>query len=256
VIKKSKKNQFLFSFICFVFINVFFLVLAASNLKLQKETEHFLFYCTDQDVSCLEDFSQKLEVYYYRICNELGYSFKEKINVQIFPDLQTYHNKIRLPNAPDWVVGNGNLDGIKMTSPLHSGQLDYNSLLTVIVHEFTHVVIDNINLHIPIWVNEGMAVYEAGQMGEGQREFLATKIQANHIPKISDLQQMDSISFGNNGGYNWSYTIIEMVVKKYGWEKVREWVRNSGQIEPVFGISDNEFQDKWVAFLKKNYSKK
>lgn len=250
-----KASKLLFSLLIVILISTLISVNAMVKLKLQKDTEHFLFYCTKQDVSCLNDFSQILEENYQRVCNDLGYFVKDKIKIKIYPDLQTFHNETKNPGAPDWFVGQAKNGEILLTSPLNPGPAhDYRSLQKAIVHEFTHIVLYDINFPIPIWLNEGIASFEADQMDENQRNYIAMKIKANHIPNIKDLET-DWIGFAYRGGYEWSYTIVELGIHDYGREKVREWVRNGGNIKTTFGINDDKFQEEWICFIKKNYIK-
>jgi hypothetical protein len=249
------KKKLLFFIFVVTLMNIFISANAMIQLKLHKDTEHFFFYCTEQDVSCLNELSQKLEENHQRICDDLEYDFKGKIKVEIFPDIQAFHNAIGRPNSPDWSVGSVYNGEIHMTSPLSPGPVHtYNSLLKVIVHEFTHVVVNNIKSGVPRWLNDGLAAFEADQLDINRRNFLIRKIKANQIPKIKDLE-IDSVSFGEIGGYQWSYTIIEFVVKNYGWKKVREWIRNYGIIKSTFKISEDEFHKKWIGFLEENYIK-
>lgn len=252
LLKMKKVLVFLF---VVILMSTFISVNAMAELKLEKDTEHFLFYCTEQDISCLNELSQKLEENYQRICNDLGYNFKGKIKVKIFPDLQTFHNATGNPNSPNWFIGFENNGEIFITSPLNPGPAhNYKSILKGIVHEFTHVIVNDLKSSVPRWLDEGLASFEAGQMDINRHYCLFTEIFENRIPKIKDFE-IDWVSFGEKGGYVWSYTIVEFVVQDYGWEKVREWIQNDGAIKSTFGIGDDKFQKKWISFLEKNYLK-
>lgn len=54
--------------------------------ELQKETEHFKFYCEPDDVSWIEGVISVLEDNYDRITNDLRAELTEKCEVVLYPD--------------------------------------------------------------------------------------------------------------------------------------------------------------------------
>ena len=160
-------------------------------LKLQMENKNFKFYSFNQDNKCLDDLAKVLENNYGRISKDFNISLKDKILIEIYPDIDSYHNAVGLPNEPDWVVGTGWGNKIKMVSPLNPGkQHTYETLMQVVVHEFTHVAISSINSNLdslPMWLNEGIAVYEAKQMSDNTRDAIKEKVDKNEIPSLSKM---------------------------------------------------------------------
>lgn len=132
---------------------------------------------------------------YKRISNDSNISLKDKVDIEVYPDIQLYHKAIGVPMAPDWNVGTGRESKIKMVSPLNPGKYHtYDTLMMVVVHEFTHVMVSQVNSNlkdIPLWLNEGTAVFEAKQMNNNMKEGLKKKyktMQYHHyiqcIPKF------------------------------------------------------------------------
>lgn len=227
------------------------------DVKLQLTTEYFNFYCNDGDKRCLNDLANNLNDNYKRITNDLHATIPGRVNIYMYPDLITFHKEINQPNAPNWVVGTAcQNNSIKMVSPLNSGGThSYNEMVQVIVHEFTHIVISSINSNvnvIPIWLNEGTAEFEAKQMTEGYKKTLKNKLLQNYYPTLSDLEK-DTYTFGNDGGYQYSYTIVDYIVKNYGYDKLRDLIKSPFDFLGVLGISEGEFQKSWTNYLIQNY---
>lgn len=90
----------------FVFLSI--PKLAGQNtdlLNLAKESQHFEFYSTHDDIKVLDSLAITLENNYARITNRLGIQIGKKVKVKVFPNIQAFHAAINLPDAPDWVVG-------------------------------------------------------------------------------------------------------------------------------------------------------
>lgn len=225
-----------------------------NSFKLQMESENFKFYSYNKEKKCLDDLSKILEDNYNRISKDLNVTLKEKVIIEIYPDIKVFHEAIGAPNAPNWVVGTGWENKIKMVSPLNpGGQHTYDTLMQVVVHEFTHVVISNINSDlesIPIWLNEGIAAYEANQMSITSRNAIKEKLDSNAVPLLSE---MNSSNFSEVGGYVFSYTSIEYIIKNYGYDTVISLIKNPKDLEQTLGNSMSEFENNWKIYLEENY---
>ena len=216
----------------------------------QLESDHFNIYSKEADKDCIKDLSKILEDNYTRITDDLDTSLNKKANIYIYSDLDTFHKAINQPDAPSWVVGCA-LPGtttIKMVNPLNAGGRSYSDMMKVIVHEFTHVVTMSINsdiYEIPIWLSEGVAMFEAQQV-EGVDEALSKAKSSNKFLSLKDLEN-DPYNFGSQGGYQFSYSIIEYMVKTYGYDKLIALIKSPSEFEKILGLSKEEFQKEWIA---------
>jgi hypothetical protein len=224
------------------------------SLKLQMESDKFKFYSFDKDKKCINDLSKILNENYERISNDLKVSVKEKVDVEIYPDIQGYHNAIGAPNAPNWSVGTGWGNKIRMVSPLNPGGYHtYDTLMQVVVHEFTHIAEYNINSNLgsmPIWLSEGIAAYEAKQMSDDAKAAIKESLRKDEIPNFSE---MNTNNFSEIGGYTFSYTAIEYIVKNYGFDSIISLIKNPNNLEAILTMKLVEFESKWKSYLKENY---
>lgn len=223
----------------------------SNGLKLQQESEHFIFYSEEKDKSALADLSQVLESNYQRVVSNLGITINHKIKVEIYPDVDSLHIADGRPDAADWSVGSGvNKELIRMVSPLYPKLVhDYDSMMEILVHEFVHVLQHNLTANLyatPKWLSEGLAIYEAGQFNKNQ-------LLSFDIPTLKFLANTsDTPEWGEKGGYAFSYTIIEYIIKNYGYEKMRQ-LFITPDLQKVLGVTEEEFEVSWKNYLEDTY---
>lgn len=189
-----------------------------ADLKQQRETEHFVFYCMDQDVKALDDLAEALEGCYERTTTDLGKTPSGKVKVNIYPDIDSFHNAMGRPNAPDWSVGEAKNGALYMTSPLNPGPAhDYDGMLQIAVHEFVHIII-NLFGNVPSYLHEGVACYEAGQNRyETLSSFIAGQMDQNKVPSLSSLEKFNSSS---EGMYQYGPAFVDFIARCYGFDAV------------------------------------
>ncbi len=117
-------------------------------------------------------------------------------------------------------------------------------LKTVLLHEFTHTVTMALanSMRHPDWLWEGVAMYMA--QDEDRYEPYYEELIEKGIPEMYKLKRTDIDQ------YIYGYSMVEFVDQNYGKNKVVELVTEYGDIEKVLDITENEFRDKWIKFLK------
>lgn len=226
------------------------------SLRLAKESRHFKFYSTTDDIAALDSLADRLEGNYSRITNRLGIKIDKKINVKVFPDVKAFHAAINYPSAPDWVVGTLSADELWMVSPLNPGSKHtFESLMQVIVHEFTHLAVyfalgEKPAAEIPQWLNEGYAQYEAGQINEPTRRSVKSWLSTKEPPTWAQLNSVSSAEFGNMNGYGFSSMIVEFLVVKYGINKLVLLIKEPENMEQIYDLPKDSLEKQWVQYLK------
>lgn len=225
-----------------------------TDMKLQLETEHFIFYSTDKDKKCLEDLSNAAEGSYERITSDLKTPLDYKPTVRVYPDIKSFHISIGRPDDPDWGVGTAWGKNLRIVSPLNPGSVhDYESIKQVAVHEFAHVV--QINMvddprQLPTWLWEGTATYEAKQMDEKTKQLMKQEAQKVKAPTLS---QLTKDFYTVDKAYQYSYSIADFIVNKYGYDKLVEMIKNPKDIEKTLGVSMDELEKQWIGYVETNY---
>lgn len=219
-------------------------------IKLQFENEKFIFHSADKDKECIEDLVKALDTNYDKITQNLGVILNDKVKIIIYPDIEVFHNNVGIRNEGDWLVGIAEENIIHIVSPLNPGtQHTYESIMKAIVHEFVHVVQHNIYQNYPYrWMNDGLATYFANQVPNGR--IMDELIDKDEIPSLMD---MNGKKFVEIGGYDFSYTVVEYLVEKYGYETIVEMLKAPDNIEEILGKTLDEFEKDWVDYLKENW---
>lgn len=227
------------------------------SLNFAKESQHFSFFSTQSDVRVLDSLAITLESNYARITNHLGIQIHKKIKVKVYPDIKTFHAAINLPDAPDWVVGGTmNTDEIVMVSPLNPGSIHtYESLMQVIVHEFTHIAVyyahESMGVKgLPRWLNEGYAQYEAGQINERIRKLVELSVKEKAPPTWTQLNSVSDMEFGNMNGYGLSVTIVDFLVATFGIDKLVLLIKEPENLETIYGLSADTLEKQWIQYLR------
>lgn len=229
-----------------------------ADLKQQRETEHFVFYCMDQDVKALDDLAEALEGCYERTTTDLGKAPSGKVKVNIYPDIDSFHNAMGRPNAPDWSVGEAKNGALYMTSPLNPGPShDYDGMLQIAVHEFVHIII-NLFGNVPSYLHEGVACYEAGQNRyETLSSFIAGQMDQNKVPSLSSLEKFNSSS---EGMYQYGPAFVDFIARNYGFDAVVALLEGKPLATAIgkdgASMQNQSFNEFWWQFLDNLYRKK
>lgn len=155
---------------------------------------------------------------------------------------------ITLLIAPEWYIGDNKGDKLLMVSPYANvtGN-DHDSIISATIHELVHTINYQINPRLSYWINNGVATYLANQKPYDK----FTRDQP--IPVFNDLKSDNEIRFGKIGGYQYSYSYIDFINKKYGWNSVLDLVYGKKSYNDIFSKSDGDIYMEWVEFLKTNY---
>ncbi|MFL0195708.1 peptidase MA family metallohydrolase [Clostridium sp. WILCCON 0269] len=226
------------------------------KLNLRKETEHFIIHYTEFDKTCIDKISDVLENSYNRITNNLNQQLQKKLIIEVHPDRNQLHIALGFPNAPDWIRGGLGIGKIVIASPLNPppGSEFYNVLNTA-VHEFVHIIVNKINEDTPRWLNEGIACYEAKDNSENWIvKTVGNGLVNNILPTFKDLDTgVDFETFFKRNGYQYSYTIVESIIKLFGYDKLRKLIKTPNSFVEIFGITEDELQNQWIDYIKVNY---
>jgi hypothetical protein len=223
------------------------------------ETDHFVFFAAKGIEDAVPPLAQELEANYDRITQDLQVTTVNKFSVYIFEDINSFHTADGRPAASPSSVGTVHGVDIWLVSPLNPGDvLNTQDVLTAGVHEFTHALVNHINgsldknnYQIPIWLNEGLAGHESGQMTSDWRAGIAQLVADGSIPSISnDLvpERFDEVK-----GLPFSITLVEFIIQEYGIEKVIAIIKAPTEVESILGITIPGLDSAWREFLLKEY---
>ena len=214
---------------------------------------HFEIHYQGADKALIQDINRRLEDHYFPLTNLFEVDFEEKLDVYIHPDLSALKQNLKLDEKSDWLVGLAKGDKeIHLVSPRNPpGNHSYESVMEGLVHEFVHVCVARANRNrLPVWLNEGLAVYFAGQ-GDFAREVPGILNNMISLPSLMSLSEPER--FAARHGYPLSYTIIEMVEKFAGQGGISRWVKEYPDYSALGLSSHIELEQLWHAHLQEKY---
>lgn len=181
-----------------------------------------------------------------QIFNLVKFKPSKKITIEIYENLQAFHLAVNEPNAPNWFMGVVEGNTIKITSPLQPGpEHTYESILKSVDHLFTICLVKEINPAAPKWIYQGLGGYQAELMTERYiNKSIAQLVKQGLIPSLEDLSD-NSWDFETKKGFQFSYTLVEFVLKQYGATFLNKLIRNPSDLENIFGCTASDFCHKW-----------
>ncbi|MCX8130869.1 MAG: M48 family metalloprotease [Clostridia bacterium] len=216
-------------------------------LSLLKTSEHFKFYYNKSDENNIDKLVKSLESNYITISECLGHKLDFKLLIKVWPDQGSFREATGMPEISYKVVSSCDGHTMNILSPSYKDRVDIQN---VGVHDLTHIFIQDINpINNVIWVHEGIESYVAREIdSEWLKNYIGEVVRNNRIPNITDLSG-DTLYY-----YEFSYTIVEFIIKECGYESINDLIKAPYDFEKVFGFDENEFMKRWVQYLKKHYT--
>jgi tetratricopeptide (TPR) repeat protein len=240
------------------------------------ESPHFVIYLDEKRDGILAARAlETLEKTYDAIGAELGYYPKEKVRVEIAPDATSF-NAISTLSLRDieetGAVGICKFNKLMIISP-RALSFGYRWLDSV-SHEYVHYVIVALsNNQAPIWLHEGMAhFYETrwrkpvppkdaaeDYLTPANQTLLVQALEKNQFvgfknmePSLIRLETPEQVQLA----YAEAASAVDFINQRKGKTGIRELLATlnekptSEAIEKVFGMSFDNFETRWKAFLK------
>ena len=211
-------------------------------------SENFVVYHAPGHERAAKDVLRVLEESHDRVINNLRPDKDGPFTVRIYPNLKAFHKGINRPDAPVWVIGNTSSGReFSLVSPQYR-RVDYDTMLQVAVHEFTHCVtlrlIGGRDVQLMLWLVEGIALYEAGQfVNPAELPYMQSR---DTLPRFLEMRQETAEL------YNLGYVIVEYIVEGWGMETVRSLLVFQGRVS-YLGMTDEEFYDGFYEFVRERY---
>ena len=134
----------------------------------------------------------------------------EKIRINLINNRQKL-DRVLGWQTPSWFVANTHEHTISILQPDRANQINPRRFCTVIKHELIHVYIGSINKSPLHWLDEGLALYLAGQSKQNvipEKHFI---FQTKNL-----FQKIGYHTFCDKSGYIFSYHLVKFLVKNLG----------------------------------------
>ncbi len=203
------------------------------------------------------------EQFYTQVTAQLG-AIDGKIDLWILSPRQ-----FRSPAAApiqDWAVGYAyplkQRIVIKNPSIIENQKLE---LTRVVKHEIVHVVlgarVGKQIKEIPLWFNEGLAMYESDEWSYGRGWLMFGAVfRKSLIPLDQLVYSFPTEKYRARLAYAESFSAVSMIARDYDDEKLREiidFVAQGEDMDSAFvlaiGMNLAQFQSRWMQYLNQYY---
>jgi tetratricopeptide (TPR) repeat protein len=223
------------------------------NLK-QSAADYFDIRLTRENLpfeaSLVRDYLRQA---YREVGQDFNYFPKYTIVVLIYTDEEFR----RYSPAPYW--SGGAYDG-KIHLPANAKNFSPHQLQSLIWHEYTHVLVRDLSQgRCPVWLNEGLAVWEGGRYNPMPMPELNQALKNGQIIPLLELDkkfaadQRQLLSLA----YQEAYTTVSFLIQRYGFwhiQKLLAKIKNQEEmseiLKDVFGLSWDSLEKKWQEYLK------
>ena len=188
-----------------------------------------------------------------RLTQKLGFAQTQDLTLYIYDKQRTFQTKKYGLIAPllnlNWYIGDNRGSTVILASPAEVTNPDaYDRRKYAAPHEMVHALNSILNSKMPLWLNEGTALYLTN--GAPPDDLY----NSSPIPTLQQMGTKSPVDFSNMGGYYFAHTYIEYLDKAYGWDKVLTLLK-TGDYDATLGKTREMIYQEWITFLKENYSK-
>jgi hypothetical protein len=207
-------------------------------------TEHFQIYYSVLEEATKSDIANALETAHPRIAAFFATEREAKSVIVVYPSVDdfqhAYLGHILTWFYGDWAAGAAYETMVLSTSPENPGsEHTYEDILQILVHEYVHSLIYQINPFPNVWLDEGLATYLAGQ---------ESKLPET-LPEFEVFRKDDMGVFLDHDGYAVSCSFIAYLDRAYGNEQILELIRTN-DYPAVFGKTAPAVFSEWVQDVK------
>jgi hypothetical protein len=218
-----------------------------------------------------EQIARELEGYYHRFLSDLNYGgmLKMKPEISVFKNYQEYLDKINPLGYNVSETGGISIPRSARKPAKVYSFLSDNLLNKVLPHELTHLLFKEItaglktDAEIPLWLNEGMAVYE--EESKRYEAWVKKALQDNQIIPITEIVSYSDYPEDSNKNtlfYTQSASLVDFLINEYGGAKFltfsRKLIRGGKNInEALFTTyyphirNVTQLNDAWLNFLRR-----
>ena len=228
-----------------------------------RQTEHFIVYY--EDVIQSKIVADRAEYYYEKIAYDLNYDktiyWPQKCEVFIIPNEEKWEEYMaeqveRFDHIGGFVPASGEKE-------IYLCTLSLPYLSVTFPHELTHLIFGEFakGEEIPLWLNEGLAIYESGLIGYAD-ELLRDKVkEAKHIPikEMVAIKDYPQTKEEMELYYAQAEKTVEFLITQHGRKEFSRFCRLliSGQpfvraLDLVYGdkyYSQDEFKRAWIKYI-------
>lgn len=185
--------------------------------QLSSEQVPISIHFSEDDESTISNILQEAEAFYAKISKELKYTHNIQIN--LYPNIQSFHEALGLSDAPDWVVAKASSKIIDIVSPSNPGTCHTEaSIYQIMKLNMVKAMIFDKFEEVPYWLAYGVGALKA-EYGEPMEPNAP-------VPTLDELEVGNYQEFTRAGCYSASYSFVQYIQETYGWDALISFLSN------------------------------
>jgi len=197
-----------------------------------------------------------------KLANDTGVTPEKPVNIYAYASSEDFHNSTIF--EPEWSGGLAFTQFSTISIIIRPNQLALD--ISGIPHELTHVVIYQVTANpynsLPVWLNEGLAMYSEGTLGPQFTTPLKKAIQQNSLISVRSLSAPFS-AIGDHAylSYAQSFSLLDYLISQYGSAKIAELLKvfkKGSEYDAAFldtyGFDMDQLNNQWKIWVTKLYT--
>jgi hypothetical protein len=239
---------------------------SAPDDALSVSQGHFVFRFVEADRALVAALERVADRSWERVSADLGSAPTSPITVVLAATDESF-NQLQLPGEPlpEWAMGVAYPEAMTMViRSYHVAGSPRQDVGTIFVHELAHLALGARfgGRPIPRWLNEGLAMYEAGEWRPEQEWDLVWTVLANRVPPLDALTgAFEKSEAEARTAYRLSSALIAHMIATYGREAFGAFVGRLAEGRSLeeamigaLGVSPLLFEQRWRAHLDRRYA--
>jgi RNA polymerase sigma-70 factor, ECF subfamily len=187
------------------------------------------------------------------VCRDLRCDFQRTVSVELFADQESLDRLGMNPRMRGSYAysGDGRIQMVSPRNPVPNLPVGYETRVLIAVHELAHLVLNEVNPRLPLWLNEGVATFVGPH---APYSFVCrNRFPFDRVPQLRDLQQ----SYATVPAADlFAFTVVDFIVAEYGMDALNRLIRAPDALEQIAGGDLAEFERRWRAFMEQRYMSK
>jgi hypothetical protein len=198
-----------------------------------------------------------------KLAKDTGVSPEKTINIYIYANSQDLLGS--MINPQEWTGGVAFTSYNIITIGISPIQLNWGQ--GAMTHELTHIVIYQVIYNpyndIPVWLNEGLAMYSEGPLSSQYTDPLSSAISDNNLLSVRSIcSPFSAYTEKSLLSYAESYSVIEYLISTYGSTKLSDLLNTfkqgstfDGAFQKVYGFDIDGLNNLWKPWVENQYSR-
>jgi hypothetical protein len=194
-----------------------------------------------------------------RLAEDTGAQLEDTATIYIYATTQDLLTALIYPQA--WTGGIAFTEFRTVAIGISPGNLEWGK--GTIAHELAHLVVEEATfsgygVDLPVWLNEGLAMYAEGELGSDMKQVLRNAIEQDKLFSVKSLcSPFPTDTASAYIAYAQSYSLVEYLIKEHGGrakmlELLNAFKQGSGYVEAldqVYSLDIDQLNTLWRDYV-------